>query len=221
MKAVGGRIQLSATDLSQFLGCQYRTGLDLSAALGRRKAPHRNDSQLDALRQRGLDHETAFVESLRAKGLTVVDLSDIGNDGVAEATRAALSSGPDVIVQAGLRGDRWFGRPDVLRRVDRVSSMRTWSYEVVDTKLTRETKGGTILQLALYSDLLELVQGVKPEGFTVVTTDPAEPLEWYRFDEFAAYYRLIRDRLLSTASIDPDDILSGGYPEPVEACDYW
>jgi hypothetical protein len=52
------------------------------------------------------------------------------------------------------------GRTDVLFRVETPSSLGGWSYEVVDTKLSRETKGGTILQLSLYSDLLGNAQGL-------------------------------------------------------------
>ena len=51
------------------------------------------------------------------------------------------------------------GRADVLRRVEVPSDLGPWSYEVLDTKLARETKGGTVLQLCLYADLIEAVQG--------------------------------------------------------------
>ena len=57
----------------------------------------------------------------------------------------------------------WSGRADILRRVDVPSDLGDWSYEVIDTKLARETRGGTILQLALYSDLVCSVQGVLPD----------------------------------------------------------
>ena len=41
-----------------------------------------------------------------------------------------------------------------MRRVETPSALGPWSYEVIDTKLARETKGNTVLQLSLYSDLL-------------------------------------------------------------------
>jgi len=65
-----------------------------------------------------------------------------------------MLSGAPIIVQAALRSGQWAGRADVLRRVERQSNLGGWSYEAVDAKLARETKGGTILQLSLYSDLL-------------------------------------------------------------------
>jgi hypothetical protein len=38
-------------------------------------------------------------------------------------------------------------------RVDAPSALGGWSYQVADTKLARETRAGTILQLGLYSEL--------------------------------------------------------------------
>ena len=65
-----------------------------------------------------------------------------------------MRGGADVIVQAALGDGRWYGRPDVMRRVDRASGLGGWSYEIDDTKLARETRAGTILQLGLYSEML-------------------------------------------------------------------
>jgi hypothetical protein len=52
-----------------------------------------------------------------------------------------------IIVQGALASGRWSGRT-VLKRVETPSALGVWSYEVIDTKLARETKGGTILQLS-------------------------------------------------------------------------
>ena len=60
------------------------------------------------------------------------------------------------------------GRADILRRVDVPSALGEWSYEAIDTKLARETRGGTILQLSLYSGLVGAVQGKLPEYMYVV-----------------------------------------------------
>lgn len=217
MQKVGEAIQLSATDLAQYLACPHRTALDLAVAYGRRKAPFRHDPMIDVLRARGLEHERSFVHSLRVLGLSVVELA--GPEPQVEATIEAMRRGTDLIVQAALRDGVWGGRPDVLRRVDLPSNLGEWSYEAIDTKLARETKGGTILQLSLYSDLLAAAQGVVPEHFTVVTPHPLHPVETYRVQDFAAYHRLIRARLGATVAIDPDVLATARYPQPVEHCD--
>ena len=94
--------------------------------------------------------------------------SDFTPEAVA-ATAKAMSVGRQVIVQGAFLADNWPGRPDVLLRVDIPSSLGDWSYEVVDTKLSRDTKGGTVLQLCLYSpDLLVKAQGLTPRWFHVI-----------------------------------------------------
>src|SRR5215831_18411286 len=160
-----GTLELSATDLSLFLGCRHRTSLDMSAALGLRAAPAWIDPVAQLLQERGLDHERRYAEELRAQGLSVSDISEqFGDDAVASSI-AAMTSGVEVILQAALRDGRWFGRPDVLRRIEKPSGLGAWSYEVFDTKLAKETRGGTVLQLTLYSEMLGRLQGFVPEVF--------------------------------------------------------
>ena len=86
-----------------------------------------------------------------------------------------MRAGVAVIVQAPLVAGSWGGRADILRRVERPSRLGSFSYEPVDTKLSAETKGGTILQLCAYAEMLEALQGAAPERFHVVT--PGEPFE--------------------------------------------
>ena len=146
MRQHGSDLILSATDLSNFLGCRHRTALDMAAAHDTRKRPYFTDPLLELLFQRGLEHERKYVESLRAKG-AVVDLSDAESaDQRVAQTVEALRAGADVIVQGELRDGRWMGKPDVMRRVEKASALGGWSYEIVDTKLARETRAGTILR---------------------------------------------------------------------------
>ncbi len=138
--------------------------------------------------------------------------------GVAQ-TIDAMRSGADVIVQAALRDGRWFGRADVLQRVEQPSSLGAWSYEVTDTKLARETRAGTILQLGLYSEMLAAAQGARPEHFYVVTPDPTTPIHTYRVDDYAAYFRLIRAQMEAAVAQGDAVLAAANYPDPVEHCD--
>ena len=127
-----------------------------------------------------------------------------------------MKAGADVIVQAAVGNERWYGRPDVLTKVARPSAFGGWSYEVVDTKLSRETKAGSVLQLALYCHLLEAVQGTRPERFHVVTPDGTET---YRVDDYAAYFRFVRAGLDEATGEDDEALAAANYPEPVDLCD--
>jgi uncharacterized protein len=215
VRADGDRLQLSATDLANFLGCRHRIGLEMEAAAGRLQKPKFDDPQLEALFRRGLEHERRYVESLAARGGRLVDLSGVDHDEAAVQTLAAMRDGVEVIVQGALGGGRFQGRPDVLVKVGAPSELGAWSYEVEDTKLARETRAGAVLQLLLYCELLEVAQGKRPESFRIVT--PHEPHE-FRVDDFAAYFRLVRRGLESASGGDSAALLSL-YPEPCDHCD--
>src|ERR1039458_1960288 len=193
MKASSANIRLAATDLSNHLACRHLTALDLAVAVGARPAPTWHSPDAWVLQQRGIAHENAYVQYLKSQGLSIVNLRDAGDDENAVAeTVAAMHCGPDVIVQAALAEENWFGRADVLRKVDRLSKLGSWSYEVYDCKLARETKAATILQLSLYSELIAAVQGVLPESMYVVPPGEAFLAEQYRVLDYAAYYRYVK-----------------------------
>ncbi|MGH9345868.1 MAG: TM0106 family RecB-like putative nuclease [Vicinamibacterales bacterium] len=135
------------------------------------------------------------------------------------ATLDAMRTGVEVIAQGALGDGHWYGRPDILLRVDSPSTLGTWSYEVADTKLAIETRAGTILQLGLYCDLLTAVQSARPEFFYVVTPDADEPVHTYRVKSYAAYFRLLRRRLDAFVEGDDDALAAANYPEPVDHCD--
>lgn len=162
-------------------------------------------------------HESAYLDHLKSQGLSIANLQEIVSEGDAcSETLAAAQTGVDVIVQAGLAGPGWFGRADVLRKVPVPSSLGCWSYEVYDCKLAVTTKGATILQLLLYSELLTQIQGRRPEFMYVVPPNEAFLPERYRVLDYAAYYRYVK-RHLETA-IERDGGGYGTYPEPSEHC---
>lgn len=208
-------LHLSATDLAKHLACRHLTDLDRAVAEGRLDPPDWHDPALALLRERGLAHETAYVQHLRGQGKNVVDLRDFEEVNAVARTRAAMVEGAEVIVQASLQDGCWGGRADVLLRVSEPSQLGDWSYEPLDTKLAMETRGGTILQLCLYADLVGRVQGRSPERMHVVKPGEGFPVETFRFAEFEAYYRLVSRRLEQAVAGAPSSIS----PEPVPMCE--
>jgi uncharacterized protein len=210
-----GRVSVSPTDLANFLACRHKTALDRLVELGRLQRPFDVDPLAQLLRERGVEHERHYVDRLRAQGLRVVDLGGFDVALRRAQTLDAMRDGADVIVQAVLADDRWLGYADILRRVPARSPVfGGWSYEAQDTKLSRETRGGTILQLCVYSDLLGAIQQLLPDAFHVVT--PVR-VESYRTSEFAAFFRQVRSRFLEF--LDAGDAAAATYPEPVDHCE--
>ena len=215
MLRVGEDLQLSATDLIGHLNCGHLATLDRQVVDGALTRPFVHDPLLEILRQRGALHEAAYIEHLRGSGLTVTVIDGKGVDASSvAATLAAMKSGAEVIVQAALSTAPFYGRADVLRRIEKASELGPWSYEVVDTKLSRATKGGTLLQLSLYSDLVGEVQGVVPEFAYVVAPLTDFVPERHRVADYAAYYRNVKERFVASLK----EQLSS-YPEPVPHCD--
>lgn len=192
--------------------------LDLQAAHGGLSPPTFRDPMLEVLQQRGFEHESQYLDHLRDRGMSVVEVTAEGDGSAFDATVEAMRSGADVIVQATLADGQWFGRADILRRVAVGSALGDWSYEVIDTKLARETRAGTILQLCLYSDIVREVQGQLPEFMHVVSPGVEFEPETYRVHDYLAYYRFVRSRLTGAASVAVDETPST-YPEPVAQCD--
>jgi len=195
------------------------SALDLRAATGQVERPVRYGPMMDELRERGLAHEQRYLDHLASQGLTVIcassdDLEDQSAEARRDQTFHAMRDGADVIYQATLSDDTWYGRADFLCKVHTPSDLGDWSYEVTDTKLARDTKAGTILQLCVYSYLLEKPQGCRPELMHVVTPgNDFTPIP-YRLDDYSAYVRLLEQGIARFIHA-PEET----YPELVSHCD--
>ena len=135
-----------------------------------------------------------------------------------DETLAAMRRGDDVIFQATFFDGRWRGHADFLvRRDDRPSDLGSWSYDVADTKLARRVKAAAIVQMCVYADLLEGLQGIPPETISVVTGDGTP--NPHRLADYAAYYRAAKrrfeERVFATAPRGPARHVSrAGRPLP-------
>ena len=217
MKKDNGLIYLSASDLVGHLNCDHLSALDLRVATGSLKKPDHYDPLLEILRERGFRHEQNYIEHLKSQGYEIVVIEGEGiNDATVEATLLSMREGKDIIVQAALRQGRWIGRADILKRIPIASDLGDWSYEIIDTKLARETKGGSVLQLCLYADLLAGIQGADPENLYIVSPWTDFEPQRFRYPEFSAYFR----RVKKSAELATDESESHEtYPDPKAHCD--
>lgn len=215
--------------MSNHLGCAHATTFDRASATGRIPEPTGHDPTRELRVARGQRHEASYVASLQAAGLVVEDL----NGQTIDATKDAMARGVDVIVQAVLGHDddtgTWSGRADVLRRVELPAGATAppwgaWCYEVHDTKLANETRGGTLLQLALYSEWLAAIQGVRPQHFHVVMPGDPFRIEGYRLSSVDAYTRWALAGFVRAVANAPSDAEIDAAPDPrphCEVCRWW
>ena len=216
MQNLDNRMIFSASDITGFLACEHLTQLELRAAKGLIKRPHRKDPLVDLLAKKGLEHENRFRASLEAEGLKLLEIPQVdrsleGLEKAAGRTEEAMREGWDVIYQAVLFDGPWRGYADFLRRVDRPSELGDFGFEVWDTKLARKPKAAAVLQLCSYSDHVARIQGVDPLEFHLVLGN--QELQSYRLRDYVAYYRMIRDEFVAATTS-----LGDTYPDPVEHC---
>lgn len=169
MQSRNGATLLSASDLVNFMGCAHATTLDLRQLIAPVELPADDDHTV-LLQQKGLEHERAYLENLKAQGKSVIDIA--GDDDIvskSERTRAALREGADVIYQGAFLEGPWQGYSDFLLKVARPSALGDYSYEVADTKLSRSAKPKHLIQMCVYCDILAREQGVAPEWMHVST----------------------------------------------------
>lgn len=174
-----------------------------------------DDEQAKLIQGKGFEHEAKHLRALQDAGLQVINLKEEWDLAASvAATTAAMQASADVIFQATLWSDRFFGHADFLRKVDRPSALGNYSYEVADTKLARSTKAKFLVQLACYSDLLEPLQGVAPERMHVLLGSGEE--KTFRCADYRHYVVGVRNRFL--ASVEAEERQT--YPVPCAHCGY-
>ena len=182
---------------------------------GALEPPQWLDPSLKILQQRGLEFESSYLEDVQKRGF-YVDMPGEENDlkGMARTVRA-MQEGADYIFQADLELNPWYGKADFLKKVPGHSQLGDWQYVIIDTKLARNTRAGTIVQLCVYAQAVEQIQGTLPEHIIVVSPGIDEFKETvYRSNDFMAYHRLIQKRFEHQIESRPYT-----YPEPVPQCD--
>lgn len=217
MQKSSDRFTFSATDLVGYLNCQTLTAFEIQVAEGQKSAPKVWNPLLEVLWQRGAEHERQFVEHLSNNSnlnVRTIEGIEVSVDALAQ-TEQAMADGVDIIVQAALQSGQWVGRADILQKVSGTSKFGDWVYEPIDTKLSRETKAGSVLQLCLYADLLEAMQETAPENLAIVPPWVEFQPEVYRYQDYAAYFRYVKRKFENAFASDADP----PYPAPIPHCD--
>jgi uncharacterized protein len=207
VQASAAKPAFSPSDLTAFLACEHLTGLELRASRREIERPVVDDPTAELIRRKGDEHEARYLADLRAQGRCVVEIAfDHDWDAAARTTEEAIRAGEaDVIYQACLVDGDWWGFADFLER------QPDGTYEVVDTKLARHAKPTHIFQLCFYTSVLARIQVHTPAKMHLVLGDGRR--ETFRYTDFDAYYRRIRDRFLDFVRGPPET-----YPYPVEHC---
>jgi predicted RecB family nuclease len=209
----------SATSLSNFAGCRYILWLDkLSETQDLKRVE--DDAGTQLTQKKGNEHELNYLNRLELEGHLVAKIpsrADLTSEEARlvarEATIDVLRQGAPYVYQPYLYTAPFQGFADFFIRVDRPSKLGNFSYEVIDTKLSKKEKVTHIIQLCLYSELLRDIQGHLPERVHIVTGD--SKLKSFRLNDYLPYYLRLKADFLTAIS---DNSLSELYPEPCYRC---
>src|SRR4051812_40041026 len=192
-----GGLTLSPSDVTGFLSCRHLTTLDLRAARAGGRVKTKPGEQAELVFRKGMEHERAYLAQLAREGSSIVEISlepQLDWELAQQQTIDAMRAGADVVYQGVFTAGNWRGVADFLLRVPAPSALGEWSYEALDTKLARSAKPAYILQLCFYNDQLGRLQGQPPEWIHVLLG--SGELAGFRPEEFGAYYRRVRSRLV-------------------------
>lgn len=227
-------IWYSASDVLAWLGCGHRSSLDRRAlddpALRQWLDAHRPAAALlnpdvedaqsyDSPAQiRGDEHERAMLARLEAEGRQIVRIArpePFTADGIrqrADETLAAMRAGAEVVFQATLLDEPWYGFADFLVRVDGVSSeFGDYAYEVRDTKLKRHASASALLQMAHYGSIVEQWQDTPPPALRV-WVGTGELVDW-QYADALPYLREAQSRFLLAQAANTETTA-----DPCSAC---
>ena len=114
MKIVDSKIYLSASDLSTHIACPHATFLNLQQAKGILKPPGETYGALIALQKKGEEFENNYLDQLKAKEKTIIEIDKTSAAKALQDTLSAMAAGADIIYQARLQHDIWNGWADFL-----------------------------------------------------------------------------------------------------------
>ena len=214
MRKFNNNLLHSASDLNAYLGCAHSVALGLRKLLNPDSLPDQaeDNDETQLVIDAGHRHEQDYLDRLKAQ-TTVVEISADGPlEKRVQETVDAMIGGAPIIYQAAFLNGPWHGFADFLRRVDQASALNGWSYEPIDTKLAREPRAKHLVQLGLYGDMIETVQGCPPEKLHVVLGNGEE--RSFAAKDFHYTIAVSKDRYLGFI----DGRAQGTSPEPCVAC---
>ncbi len=182
----------SPSMLKSYLSCKYIIFNDIYEK--KLKLKKIELSKNDKLRlEKGNDHEKNYLKELKKKYKKVIDIknSDLSKEEKISKTIQSMKEGWEVIHGGYLKRDKWRGEFDFLIiNKNLKSKFGNYSYEVIDTKNSNKPKPDHIIQLGMYTYMLEGTQGVLPKKFTIVLKDMVkEDVQVNQVNEFFKTHR--------------------------------
>ena len=185
--------------LKSYLSCKYTIFNEINEQ--KLKLKKIEISKNDQLRlAKGDEHEEKYFEYLKKKYKKIIDIKslNIKKEEKIISTFHAMQEGYEVIYGGYLERDKWRGEFDFLIiNHNKPSKFGDYSYEVIDTKHTNKPKPDHIIQLGMYTYMLEGTQEVLPQKFTILLKDfVSEEVQVNQVNEYFKTHKLNYEEFL-------------------------
>lgn len=209
MRKIDQKLIYSPSDLITFMESAFDSWADrFSLEHPGELAKDQEDAAARLICEHGNKHEKLFLEKLQQTHAVCEIRGD--KDFAAHATLTAMRGGSDVIYQGYLTRDNFAGLSDFLVKVPGASKLGDFHYEVWDTKLARKAKPYFVVQLCCYAEMLEELQGIRPQTIRIVLGDNS--VKSFVTDDYFEYYLNLKRRFMdfqnswSRTSYPPDSL---------------
>jgi uncharacterized protein len=153
------------------------------------------DALFTSLQRKGEKHEKQFIEKLKLAGHCVFDSNQYSVKKTLNTTLVAMQEGKNIITGGYLSHEQFSGISDILAKVPGDSLLGDYHYEVWDIKLSKIIKPYFAIQLCCYVEMLQHLQGIRPEFFTIVLGNNQQ--KRLRVENYFAYYQSLKTKFLS------------------------
>jgi len=205
---------LTASKFKNWLACNYTTINELRKNKSEIKKKER--SKTEKIRaQRGDEFEEKIYKELIKKYPKHIKIKK--DDHKIEKTIETIKKGYDLIHKAYFKNEDWFGQIDFLIKVEgKKTKLGNFGYEVYDTKLSSLEKTEHIVQLNIYNEWLEKLQGENekaPDNMWLVLGNK-ENKKKYKVSDYQLYFKKNKDKYINFLNSDKKKT----YPERCQFC---
>jgi len=213
MKIKKGKFFISPSDLNNFVACKY-TALN-EIKFHNKEIKKNEDKANDKLwKEMGIEHEKKHFKILKDKHKKSISIkSDLDENDRFNETVRAIQKGYDLIYHAYLIDENFRGEADFLIKCNTPSELGDYSYEVYDTKITRNLKPRHVTQITAYSDMLGKIQKLMPEKMYLI--DGSDELHTFKTIEYIELFNHGKNEFVKFLSNKTKEKL---YPEKCSYC---
>ena len=203
---------LTASKFKNWLSCNYT----IINEINKKELKKKERSKTEEIRtERGDEFEENIYKELIKKYPKHIKIKK--NDNKIDETKKAIEKGYDLIHKAYFENEGWHGEIDFLIKVEgKKTNFGNFGYEVYDSKLSSFEKTDHIIQLNIYNEWLEKLQGAneKAPDYMWLVLGNKENAKKYKVSDYQIYFKKNKENYIKFLNSNKKQT----YPERCQFC---